>query len=98
MPDPLIPAEADHAARAGRFRQTVRLFLDGIADRHTDKYGRYAHIFQGPLTVWVTDSDEREADALRAVYHDGQFVGTIDLDNGEVVAEGDARPLGRRNA
>lgn len=94
-------SEAEHKARAKRFRLVVGMFLDGTADREDDllKMRKYAHVFKGSLSVCVTDSDLLidADDGTRETYESAGFryVGTIDLDDGDLVAASGVTALGR---
>jgi hypothetical protein len=91
--------------RDKRFRKVVRMFMDGTADRWDEDapMRRYAHVFKGSLTVCVTDSDNLIAadDELRELYTSDasfEYVGTIDLDDGDLVSASGIVAFGRPEA
>lgn len=84
-----------------RFHKTVRMFLDGSADRwpEDEPFERYAQVWKGSLTVCVSDSASAD-DTLKETYDpDGtgefRWLGTIDLDTGDLVASSGETALGR---
>lgn len=81
------------SGRAIRAQKIVRMYLDGVWDQMDDEpIERYAHIHSGSLSVPVHTTASPDAEPLGEGW---EYVGTIDLDTGDVVHEGTAKPLGR---
>lgn len=92
---------AGQKARRARLRQAIGMFLDGVSDREDDSapLARYAQVWKGSLTVCVTDTDAAE-DRLDGTYDPAgagafKWLGTIDLDTGDLVASSGETALGR---